>query len=267
MYYGDADNNLEQALLWDVAEMKEGFVNAQGVNLILLFDRRLMGDSFTKRIFGENFTDTRLYRVTSGKTWRLDGGTEFSEITNHSNYEANMGDALTLKKFIRYCKANFPAEKYALIISNHGGGPKKKSLPAGPEFTPSYKSICQDDTSSDILYTYEISSTLTADESVDLFGIDACLMASVEFAYQFRNDPSNSGFKADIFVASAPETWSDGWDYDTIFSRFDTSVVTAQNFGELIIDVEKTSATMTQMSCFDMSKVQAVKTAVDALAV
>ena len=35
-----------------------------------------------------------------------------------------MGDANTLKKFIKFCKNNYEADKYMLIMSNHGGGAK-----------------------------------------------------------------------------------------------------------------------------------------------
>jgi len=116
------------------------------------------------------------------------------------------------------------------------------------------------------MLTHEISSALTSDESVDLLGIDACLMSSVEFAYQFRNDSTNSGFNAGIFVASAPNTWALGWDYRAILSRMNPSM-TAKDFGMSILREERKSRwTMTQMSCLDLAKVSDVKEAVDRLA-
>ncbi|MCL1911311.1 MAG: clostripain-related cysteine peptidase [Leptospirales bacterium] len=270
MYYGDADNNLENFLLSNVSEMKRGFVDGQGVNLVLLFDRPPAGSNHWGA-FDENFAGGRLYSVTHGRTLRLNGGEFFPEITESSGYvDVNMGDANTLKNFIRFCKANFPAQRYALILSNHGGGPKKKSSLSGSGGEPLYKELCEDATSKDALYTHEISSTLTSEESVDVWGIDACLMSSVEFAYQFRRDSTNSRFSAEILVASAPLIWSSGWDFRAILSRLkgdSVSSMSARDFGMNILREEKYSRwTMTQMSCLDLTKVSAVKEAVDDLA-
>lgn len=96
MYYCDADNNLESSLLSDIEEMKKGYVNNPNLNLVTLIDRSSRYTS-DKTVFGEDFEDARLYKIEHNKTKRLDGGKEFPEITLNSNYEANMGDADTLK--------------------------------------------------------------------------------------------------------------------------------------------------------------------------
>lgn len=296
MYYGDADNNLESYILEDLAEMKSGFVNSQGVNLIALVDRIDRGSSDAE-VFGENFTDTRLYRITNNSTLRIGGSTQFPEITGGSNYEANLGDALTLKKFVQFCKANYPADHYALILSNHGGGAMKKnvsSVPASYAGLPGVlnsrirNNICYDDTDGeDFLYTAELSDILTSAESVDLFALDACLMSSVEFAYQFRNDAGNTGFKADIMVASAPNETGKGYDYKAIMDRlqlkagdngeadetlggnelyYDPSTLSATELGAIIVEEQRdsTSADSSQsLTCLDLSKIKAVKDAVD----
>src|SRR3712207_8746180 len=44
----------------------------------------------------------------------------FPEIKVNGTYEANMGDPETLKKFIEFGKNNYKADKYVLIMSNHG---------------------------------------------------------------------------------------------------------------------------------------------------
>ncbi len=293
MYYGDGDCNLEEALLYDIDEMKSGFVNGQGVNLIVLFDR-ISSYSSDTTVFGENFTDTRLYRITTGKVWRKSGSSQFPEITTNSSYDANMGDAATLKKFIQFCKANYPADNYAVILSNHGGGARKKSYSLAETESDtgfSIKEICQDVTNgNDYLYTAEISDVLTSAESIQLFGLDACFMSTVEFAYQFRNDSSNTGFKADIMVASAPTETAYGWDYDAILNRlqsrsgdngesdvtlggyelyFDPVSLTAQQLGAVIVEEQRDSTSSMSgqsLTCMDLSKVKAVKDAADNLA-
>lgn len=291
MYYGDGDCDLESALLEDIEEMKEGFVDGQGINLIVLFDR-ISGYSSDNSVFGENFTDTRLYRITSGKVWRLSGGNQFPEISKTSSYEGNMGDAVTLKKFIQFCKAHYPAKQYGLIISNHGGGSRKKSPSASTETFYRYKEISYDETDSgDVLFTGEISDYLSSDESVDLLGLDACLMSSVEFAYQFRYDSTNSGFSAKIMVASAPTETGNGWDYYSILKRlqklegdneelditlggsekyYDPANLTPEILGAIIIEEQRDSTfsdSSQSLTCVDLSKVKDVKEAVDELSI
>ncbi|MGB4269355.1 MAG: clostripain [Spirochaetota bacterium] len=290
MYYGDGDCDLEPYLLEDIQEMKDGFVNDQGINLIVLFDRGFY--SYDSSTFGENFIDTRLYRITSGNVERLDGGEQFPEIKTNLYYEANMGDPNTLKKFIQFCKANYPADHYALILSNHGGGSRKKSLTdEKAQKTNVFKEICVDETDDyDALYMGEISNVLSSAESVDLLGFDACLMSSVEVAYQFRNDSSNSGFKANYMIASAPPETGYGWDYYSIFQRlqaksgdngeedetldgyesyYDPASLTAEIFGAIIVEEQRDSTVdnnTQSLTCLDLSKVKAVKEAVDSLA-
>ncbi len=270
MIYSAGDNDLESYLLTDIQEMKDGFINNQGVELIVIIDR-IPGYSSDNRILEENFSDTRLYRITSGAATRIDGGFEFPEITETSNYEANMGDANTLKKFIRCCKAKFPAENYALIFSDHGKGPRR---------------FCEDETSNnDHLYIAEVTDVLEKKDSVDLIGFDACRMGSIEVAYQYR--PGNDDFNAKIMVASPEYIRGYGWSYDEILKRFrrdegtngeiDTidggmekyynpASLTALEFGEIIVeeqyDLTKEDRDQT-LSCYDLSKVLDVKVAVD----
>ncbi len=217
MYYGDADNNLEPYLLQDVAEMKAGYSASAGYNLVTLFD----GISGSTTGFGEAFADTRLYRIGENKSYRLNGGSQFPNITTTStNYEANMGDAETLKKFIQYCKSNYPANKYVLIMSNHGGG--TRSVKSTSSSTGDVKAICWDDTNGeDCLYTGEITDVLTSAESIDVMVLDACLMGSVEFAYQFRTD--NGDFNSEYMVASPALVRGLGLPYTKILNRISST--------------------------------------------
>lgn len=220
MVYSDADNNLEEDLLDDIEEMKKGTTGA--VNIIVLVDR---SDSYSddSSVLGSNFTDTRLYRITSNKATRISGGDEFPEITTSSSYEANMGDAETLQKFIQFCKANYTADKYALIISDHGDGARSR---AGDDITDVSKGFSYDYSSDDdCIYTAEVTDVLTSSESVDFLGFDVCLAGGAEVAYQYR--PGNGGFCADVMVASAASELSYGWDYEDSFAR-----ITSDNSGD-----------------------------------
>jgi clostripain len=288
MVYSDADNNLEGDLLGDIQQMKDGYVDNSNLNLIVMVDRS-PDFSDDSAVLGENFSDTRLFKIQNHNAVRIGGGKQFPEITTNSNYEANMGDAHTLKKFIDSCKANYTADKYVLIMANHGGGARDGKMPEKPKDP---RAVCWDDTDDgDCLYTGEVSDVLTKQESVDVLAYDACLMGTSEVAYQYR--PGNGGFQANVMVASAPVVWGDGYDYQRIFSRikagggdngqedltlggkqkyFDPSTVTDLQLGAVMVEAQRNSVEAANvkdqvLSTYDLSKAQGVKSAVDNLSV
>jgi len=301
MVFAGADNNLEQDILLDINEMQQGMKNVEGINLIVFIDRS-SGFSSDSQILGENFSGGKIFRVTGSKIYELYGGDDILPECRPDNFfDANSGSAVLLQKFIQFSKENYPADKYALVLSSHGGGAAKRSvLPVLEKSTDgsSTRDVSVDDTSGDRIYTAEITDDLTSAESVDLLGYDACLMGSVEVAYQYR--PGNGSFSADFMVASPASEWSLGWNYTTIFQRFagtgvnvnetndviedqgtneqyfDVSSMTARQFGSVIVEEFYDQFTPYRgnysawdqsetMSCYDLSKVAAVKTAVENL--
>lgn len=215
MIYMAADNNLEEYALLDAREMSDGYHYDPNFTVLILIDRAdntVSGSSDDPGVFGENFSDTRLYRMTDSGMLRISGGDVFPEITATGEWEGNTGDAETLKKFIRFGKYTYPADKYGLVIWDHGTGPRGWSGGVPERGAASDNSV-----SGDMLYTAEITDVLSADESVDFLGFDACYMSSLEVAYQYR--PGNGSFSADIIAAAATEEWGPGWDYEMVFSR------------------------------------------------
>lgn len=199
LFYGAANNSCEETIMDDIAEMKQGFVDGQGVELILLVDR-IKGFSKDSASLGEDFEDSRLYRITHEHAERLDGAPEMPEITLTSTFDANMGDAATLRQFVRYAKAHFPAEHYALVFYSHGDG----------------RAMCADnDSGADELFPAEITEVLEEKDSVDLLGFDVCSMGGIENLYQWR--PGTGRFHADAVVASA--SVSGPWPYAPILAR------------------------------------------------
>lgn len=91
---------------------------------------------------------------------------------------ASMGDPDTLSSFLNYCHEAFPAERYILVLWDHGGGPNG--------------GVCYDSISemkerrTDSLTTLELESGLSnspfADRGLDLIVFHACLMGSAEVA-------------------------------------------------------------------------------------
>ena len=109
----------------------------------------------------------------------------------------NMSDGETLKAFLDYGYTQYPAERYALILWGHGGGPTEGMYPAGQ-------------TGGDSLTLKEIQTALSdsfpAKEKLSWIGFDACLMAALETAMAVTD-------YADVLVASQGREENSGWNY------------------------------------------------------
>ncbi|MCK4623805.1 MAG: LEPR-XLL domain-containing protein, partial [Phycisphaerae bacterium] len=185
MVYLDADNNLEGAGIDDMNEM-EVVGSTSSVNILVQFDRTSGHDTSNG-----NWTDTRRGRVVQ------DTNTSVINTPLTSIGEANMGAPATLSDFIQWGVTTYPANRYGVILWDHGGGTS---------------GVCWDDTDSDHLTVAEVGQALTsAGVQMDVVGFDACLMGMMEQTYEIRN-------YADIMVASEQtEPW-DGWSYDTFLA-------------------------------------------------
>jgi len=96
----------------------------------------------------------------------------------------NMGDPQTLNDFVDFCKTNYPADNYALTLSDHGRG---------------YAGFCFDYHAphpympyaiGDCLQVPELESALSGSNSVDLLMLDTCLGGSFEVAWQLVGEVS-----------------------------------------------------------------------------
>ena len=111
----------------------------------------------------------------------------------------SMGDGKTLQHFLEWAVPSYPADRYILVLWDHGGG--------------SDQGMCFDETANDDGMTiHEIYEALynfqEANEGfrLDILGCDACLMATYEMA-------AHMSYYADYLVASEElEPWL-GWNY------------------------------------------------------
>jgi len=198
MIYLDADNNLESAGINDINEM-EMVGSSDDVNIVVQADR-ISGYN----ISNSNWTTTRRYYIAQDSD-PMQINSLFSDLG-----ELNMGDPQTLIDFASWAATEYPAKKYLLVIWNHGGGFRS------PAYTT--KDIAWDDTSGGDRITmpeleYALSEIGTQiGKKIDIVGMDACLMAMTEVAYQIKDC-------ADILVASEENEPGDGWPYDTILAQ------------------------------------------------
>ena len=114
--------------------------------------------------------------------------------------QANMGDAETLTDFLSFCTTNYPADHTMVLFWNHGGG----SI-SGAAFDENYgyDSLTLTEMYSAFYSLYDLS---VDDPPFDVIGFDACLMATIDTAYNFCDI-------AKYLVASEESEPGTGWFY------------------------------------------------------
>ena len=220
MVYMAGDNNLDGAALQDIKEMAR-VGSTKDVNVLVQLDR--LEDKKTRR-----------FLITKGGGYERDCLETFGE--------TNTGDPKVLEDFLTWSTERYPAERYFLILWNHGSGwwedarsratapksPGARSLRTRSRASlfhhstnatghSTHRSICYDDTSGgDALDNSELKNVLARactaiGKKIDILGMDACLMTMVEIAWQLRGS-------VEILVGSEIEEPNDGWPYTGILS-------------------------------------------------
>jgi len=261
LVYMAGDNNLDGAALRDIAEMVRAG-STKEVNILVQLDR--IEDNLTRR-----------FRITQGGGFKKDCVESFGD--------TNTGDPKILYDFVKWAADNYPADRYALILWNHGSGwwEDAKSRAAGPAekrprrqlfrhaFPQEHRSICYDDTSGgDALDNRELRVVLAGicvllGRKIDLLGMDACLMNMVEVAYQLRDS-------VNVIVGSEIEEPFDGWPYTEILSRLtarprqDAAALARWIVKSYLLSYKGKDETVTQ-SAIDVSRVGEMTTKVNSL--
>ncbi len=213
MYYEAGDNNLDIDLFMEYWGISQATYSA-GVQATVLYD----SDRTQARRIGVNSS-----RI-SGPTWQG---------------EINTGDPATLTQFIIWSKANYPAEHYALIISDHGsvlGGAAKDVTNGDDRLTPT-----------------EIKSALNEAGKVDVLHLHTCLMGNLEIAYQLRGT-------ADFYVAHESVMWlpSDHKRYIESITSATTPQELATNIAEAAYQEYRSPQWPSTVSLVRLSNVDAV---------
>jgi hypothetical protein len=140
--------------------------------------------------------------------------------------EQNMADPAVLTAFINWATQRYPAEHYVLVLWNHGSAWKKNQLQNQLPF----KGVISDDTSNSMMTIPQVSSALTAaGKNLDIIGMDACLMATLEVAYQLKTLGS-------YLVTSEESEPGSGWPYTQILTALTGNAnMTAAQLGQQIV--------------------------------
>jgi len=175
MLYQDADDQvLEQDIFLDFNEA-ERVGSSDKVTIISQMDRFRGGFQSSP-----DWSTTRRYLLTRDS----DLNTINSQLLDDIG-ETNMADGQTLVDFVTWAVQNYPADRYALILSDHGMvWPGGWSDPTGGQDRGSAPLISM--IQGDNIYLAELESALgqiqstTGIEKMDLIGLDACLMSQME---------------------------------------------------------------------------------------
>ena len=205
-------------------------------------------------------------------------------IVAQTNGNANMGDPKTLSSFLNFCGENYPADHNALILWDHGGGPL---WGCGSDELYDSDSLLLDE-----MRTAMDASPFHGGENgkkLDLIGFDACLMGSLECMTIWKD-------YADYYIGSEEVEPGDGWDYSflkALQGKSETTEYAQQGktgitenaqqgktetpeIAEAVIRsfesyyANKKSATYNPdltLACVDLSRIDRVNEALDALAV
>src|SRR3954447_3250902 len=207
------------------------------------------GDELKIAVFVKRLEQQAAHRLIVGK----DGKGEERE---NLGGKVDSGSPQTLLDFIRWAHAKAPAERYALVIWNHGSGwdpldfdelythvkgagvtPREPGARASTQLGRSLfsttlektltlpnaglRAIASDDGSGHSLDTLELGEVLARAHKelgrpLDLLGMDACLMSCLEVSFQSAADVRT-------VVSSEELEPGDGWPYDKVLGDLRTN--------------------------------------------
>lgn len=138
--------------------------------------------------------------------------------------EVDMGDHVFFAKIVNQIITNYPAKHYAVIIWNHGSGWKNNNAAKG---------ISYDDSSNNHITTQQLSVALKTirdklGRNIDILGMDACLMQTIEVAYEIAPN-------TDIIIASQDLEPGDGYPYEDILRQL-TPGMSPETFSKLWVN-------------------------------
>ena len=179
------------------------------------------------------------------------------------NDTVDMGKREALRQFIDWGVEAFPAERYCLVLWNHGAGwrsDKTKEMPLT-------RGVSQDNETGNTIQTIELPGAmeLPGGRKWDLLGMDASLMQMAEVAYEIRD-------RVRYIVGSEESPPGPGWPYDTILNRLVSNpAMDAPELGTHIAQDNLAAYANTEFrgtitySVLDGAKIGAIAPAIDAL--
>lgn len=285
LVYMEADNNLTDCAESNLSEMisayqKVAFNGVCEVNTLVQLDLP---------------NDQKTWRFRIDRTGKVDDGTINQEMGVHPVEE--------LVRSGQWMKSSHPAKHYGIILWNHGSGvedykniqfkslrynqfwlelgksseknmilKKFEKIKSKQEFFEKglvdKRGILYDDSDKTCLTNYGLTSALTQikdifGRKIDFIGMDACLMAMVEVAYQMKD-------LVEVFVGSQQLEPCSGWQYKNFLFPLisNPEIFTATNLATLAVNSygDRYAKNNYTLSAINMNAMDAVCAHIDAVA-
>lgn len=239
LIYIAAANDLNPYALYDLQEMLE-VGSTPFVNVIVYLTIQQPGQKKqTKKLYIEKDKITQIGPVL----------------------QRDSGDVATFSEALQWACLDYPSEKFAVIMWDHGSGAlnRHKVMERG---------VCYDYdtghylTDQDCLTAFSwVCNTLRGGKKIDIIACDACLLASLELAYTFASC-------ADYYVASEETIPGAGFQYAYLLSQVSKENMDPLSFARWMIDAynrEYAGTLNYTLSITDLTKVQALVDNVNAV--
>lgn len=246
MVFVNGDNDLDTYAFEDLNEIE--IVGSNNfMNVIVQYDRYSS--------YGEaNWSTTRRYYVTQDSDMRTINSTLIEDIG-----ETDSGDKQTVVDFVEWAVDAYPAQKYALVLWDHGSGWDKKKNGARVNIL---KGISHDESSGSSISVangdleYILSKTVQAiGKPLDLLGMDACLMSMWEVHYVSAPYA--------LYFAGSEETESGyGWLYNAWFQNFVNGEHSTENLCRQI-PISSLESVVETLSCVNLQNLPSLTTALN----
>lgn len=208
LVYMDGDNNLGSDALKDLEEMNAS-PGSPYVTVVVQLD---LPDNVS----------TRRYRVYQDNLVLLE---DLGEL--------DMASPETLTGFLTWADNVLPkADRTVLILWNHGNGWDQGDTPTPPLAAPRPRSVFYDDDNhSPFLSNQRAAQAIrNAGVRLDLLGMDASIMGTLEAMYEFRD-------LAPVLVTSQEVGFASGWDYKAILTALAGNPgMDSEALGRVVVD-------------------------------
>lgn len=233
----DGDNNLERYIDDDINELERAKVD--GIHIAVQVDR---AEGYSQG--GGDWTDTRRYEISA------DDESDIASPIVEELGEVDMGDGMALSEFLLWTEARYPADHFALVLWNHGGG----FWIASDDSSPGSRIYLHDG---------ELKGALDAliearGDKIDLVAFDACNMGEWEVAATLQSQ---------VKVMTASQAWvgGEGYAYDTALPSLSPSADAFELGDALAYSAGVTNNELTH-AAVDLSRVPELSGAIDTLA-
>ncbi len=268
MVYMAADNDLESYALQNLKAMEHA--EYEKINVIALIDRAEGYDQTN-----DDWTDTRLLEIMHDST---DGSWLVSRrlkcpalgISERRVTELDMANPAVLKGFIEFCKSEYEAKQYALIIWGHGTGwryaAEGYSVWGSGSFADVWRSpadwygssevlraVAIDDKSGSYMSVHDLGRAVRG-QGLCVIGFDTCFGGVMENVYELKNC-------ATYTVGCPGVTPGSGWDYGRLLEE-----ISGGGFGARSIATAMAGSASVQTTVFVNKEIARLMTAFEGFA-